>query len=259
MSGGARRTTLPPATDTSRPRSAGARDDGSRLTVEHEPLQQAAAARAARARLAPLGEVPQRRVEVRAHVAAMLEHVALVERRLDVERRRRRERVAAEGRGVRARLEPARDLLVGEHRADGHAAAQALRERHDVGHDALVLEGVEGARASDAGLHLVEDQHRAGLGAEPAQLLQPAGRRDDDAALRLHGLDDDGAGLVGDRAAQRGRVAEGQEANGLDERPEPGAVLRLARDGERVPIVRPWKLFSKEISSTRSGRARATA
>src|SRR4030095_5291173 len=66
------------------------------------------------------------------------------------------------------------------------------------------------------------------------QLVEAPARRQEDAALGLDGLDDDGAGLVRHRGAHRVRVTEREEAHGTDERAEPGAVLLLPRDGERA-------------------------
>ena len=44
---------------------------------------------------------------------------------------------------------------------DRQPAAETLRQRHDVGHDADRLVRVEPACPSDPGLHFVEDQQRA--------------------------------------------------------------------------------------------------
>ena len=81
------------------------------------------------------------------------------------------ERVAAEGRAVRAGVEARGDRRSRrQHRADRHAAAEALGERHDVGHDAALLVGEQRAGAAHAGLHLVEDQQQPVSVAELAQL-----------------------------------------------------------------------------------------
>ena len=67
-----------------------------------------------------------------------------------------------------------------EARADRQAAAESLGQRDDVGGDAVVLVGEEGAGAADAGLHLVEHQQRAVLGGDLAgrdQVARRAGRR----------------------------------------------------------------------------------
>ena len=233
-----------------------ARRDGRRLAVEHEALQRGRG-RARRASAAMRRSASRSSDESRCAPTSRQRssRPVLVERLLHVERGRRRERVAAEGRGVRARLEAAPHLLVRQHVADRHAAAQPLRQRHDVGHDPLVLEGVERPRAADAGLDLVEDQHRARLRAEAPQLLQETRRRQDDAALGLHGLDDDGARLVGDRAARADASPNGRKRTGSTSGPKPARYFGCPVTAS-APIVRPWKLFSNATSSTRSGRAR---
>ena len=68
-------------------------------------------------------------------------------------------------------------LLAARDRADRHAAAEALGERHHVGRDVVVLVTEPRAGAADAGLHLVEDQDRAGVVAQPAQAGEVARRR----------------------------------------------------------------------------------
>ena len=57
------------------------------------------------------------------------------------------------------------------------AGARALAGHEHVGHDAEVLEGPEAAGATEPRLHLVEDQQRAALVAEPAHLREVALRR----------------------------------------------------------------------------------
>ena len=85
----------------------------------------------------------------------------------DGERRRGGHRVAAEGGAVLAGAEQRRGVLAQGHRgADREAAAQALGEGDDVGHDAAadVRQVVRhpGAGAAHAGLDLVEDEQRPG-------------------------------------------------------------------------------------------------
>jgi hypothetical protein len=73
---------------------------------------------------------------------------------------RRRERIAAEGRAVRARVEEVAGGAEGDERADREAAADALGDGDRVGHDVLVLEGEPGAGATRARLDLIDDQQR---------------------------------------------------------------------------------------------------
>ena len=100
---------------------------------------------------------------------------AIEEARLEhhIERRiagRHGERIAAEGRAVRAGGHALAGFLGGEERADRKAAAERLGERHDVRLDAGALVGEQLAGAAHAGLHLVEDRAagRAGRRARAA-------------------------------------------------------------------------------------------
>ncbi len=81
----------------------------------------------------------------------------------------------------------------------GKPARQALGHGHDVGLDADVLEREHLAGARKAGLDLVGDEQDAVLVAERAKRLQEVGRRDVEAALALHRLDDDGGDARRDR------------------------------------------------------------
>src|SRR3546814_19405261 len=83
----------------------------------------------------------------------------------------------------------ARRLFGREARAEREAAADPLRARHDVGCQAILLMGIEGAGARDAALDFVEDQHQVALVADIAQRLQEGLRRRTDTALALHRLD----------------------------------------------------------------------
>ena len=78
-----------------------------------------------------------------------------------------------------------RRVLLRQRAADRHAAPESLGERHDVGLNAHLLIRPQRARASDAGLHLVEDQQQVALIAPLADATQVVGGRDVDAALPL--------------------------------------------------------------------------
>ena len=75
----------------------------------------------------------------------------------------RRERVAAEGAAVLAGIEQLGRVAEGDERADREAAADALGERDRVRGHVGVLEGEPAARATGAGLDLVDDEQRAVL------------------------------------------------------------------------------------------------
>src|SRR5204863_9289251 len=79
------------------------------------------------------------------------------------------ERIAAEGRRVRALGEVA-DLSGEGDRAHGHAAGDRFREAKDVRRDRVLLDGEERAGPSEARLDLVDDEERAAFGTEPRRL-----------------------------------------------------------------------------------------
>ena len=83
----------------------------------------------------------------------------------------RAQRVAAEGGAVLAGREQLAGGADGHGRADGQAAAESLGEREDVGRDARPLVREERSGAGDPGLHLVEDEERAGLGGEDLDVV----------------------------------------------------------------------------------------
>ena len=92
----------------------------------------------------------------------------------------------------------------------GEAVAQRLGAGDHVGQHAVEVGGERLAAAAEAALHFVEDQHRAGFVAALAQGLEVLRAHVERAAHALHGLDDDGGGLLGDvrqrcRASRRGR------------------------------------------------------
>ena len=66
-----------------------------------------------------------------------------------------------------------------------------------VGLDPVVLDREELARAAEAGLHLVDDEHDPVLVADPAHALEELRRRDDEAALALDRLDHDRGDVLG--------------------------------------------------------------
>ena len=131
-------------------------------------------------------------LHVVAHFGTALDESLLLDDRKGLEADPRRERVAAEGRAVRAGIEDAHELArrdEGRDRVD--AAAEGLAEDQPVGPDALVLMREPAAGAPEAGLDLIEDQQHAALVADRAKLAQIALRRHDDAGLALNRLDED--------------------------------------------------------------------
>ena len=121
-------------------------------------------------------------------------------------------------RGRRARM--LRPRVRDEQAADRQPVRQALRERHRVGPHAELLEREERARAADARLHLVEDEQRAGVVGERRARLRRTARRGDDPALAEHRLEQDAAGLVGDRRLERADVVRLRERDAGEQRLE---------------------------------------
>src|SRR5690606_24098328 len=86
--------------------------------------------------------------------------------------------------------------------------ADRLREAHDVGDDAGLLEAEERARAAAAHLDIVDDEEDLVLAAEVREPSEPFSARSVDAALALHRLDDDRGGQVEPAAAVLEEPAE---------------------------------------------------
>ena len=88
------------------------------------------------------------------------------------------------------------DGFPGHDQADGHAASEALGQRHDVGRDTEVLGGEHLASPADAALHFVEDQQDAVAVAEIPQALKKAVGRYQITALALKRLDENAGHLA---------------------------------------------------------------
>ena len=140
---------------------------------------------------------------------------------------------------VRAvRLQP--EVAAGDHGPQGHeAATQRLGQGHDVGLDPVALDGEQRPGPPQAGLHLVGDEERAGLPAEPVGLGQISRRRRDHSPFPLDRLDHERGILVrgqgqleGLQVAVRDRLAVG------DQRPEWPLIVRFPVT-ERAPKVLP--------------------
>src|ERR1700689_5032654 len=92
---------------------------------------------------------------------------------------------------------PLVDLPPGDHRGDRHiAAAERLADEHEIWFQSPVLEREPPAGASEAGLDLVDDKHRAVAPAQRLRGLQVAVRRQRDHAA-LDRLDDEGGDVRG--------------------------------------------------------------
>ena len=138
---------------------------GDEFHADHQPLTAHFADH--RATRLPLAQPIQK---VRADARRICRVVALhqIDRR---QRGRAAQRISAIGVAVRAALPLLHPLLLRHHQPNRHAAAKALGERHDVRGDADMMRRKHSARATDARLHFVKDQHDA---MPIAQLAQPA-------------------------------------------------------------------------------------
>ena len=130
--------------------------------------------------LIALLELGQARLEQVAHARGVLDQPVALD---DAQRRqpgRHRQAVAPVGRLVHvAALEradrPLEDLARGDHRGDRHvAAAERLADEHEVRLETPVLESEPASGPPEAGLDLVDDEHRAVAAAELLGGLQVA-------------------------------------------------------------------------------------
>ncbi len=107
-----------------------------------------------------------------------------------------------------------------DRRRQRQATAEHLAERDDVGCDAVVFEGVQGARPAEAHLDLVADHRHAVPAAQLVQAGEEAVGRHDQAAVGQDRLDDQ----AGDGAAAQmllGEVEAGGDV-GVDRHRAPG-------------------------------------
>ena len=129
-----------------------------------------------------------------------------------------------------------RDVRADRH----HAARQALRERHHVGHDAFAVAREQRAAAAEARLHLVGDHHRAGFVADRAHVAQVPVGRHVDAAFALDRLDDHRR----DRRRRRAPRSAAASPNGT-RRTSASSGTNGSRNASRplaesAPSVLPW-------------------
>ena len=96
------------------------------------------------------------------------------------------------------------------HAGERKAGRDRLGDGHQVGLDAVVLDREHLPGAAEAGLHLVDDEDDPVLVADPAQPAHELLGRDDEAALALHGLDDDRRDLLGGDLREEGALERGE-------------------------------------------------
>ncbi|GBD12970.1 hypothetical protein HRbin24_00991 [bacterium HR24] len=120
-----------------------------------------------------------------------------------------------------------------QQRSDGETAAQALGQGHHVGRGVVELVGEEGAAAAQSRLHLVQHEEDARLAAPLPHLTQVVGRRNDDAVLALHRLQQHRRRALGSGAADGIGIAVRDADEARRQRLEGGAVTLhpTGRDG----------------------------
>ncbi len=134
----------------------------------------------------------------------------------------RGQRVAAEGRAVRAGRDHVHHVVVRRDRGHGQqAAAERLAHHVDVGHDVLVVARERPPGAGEAGLHLVRHHQHLVAGAQVTHARQEPGRRDQHPALALDRLEQDRGRVLVDRLVQGLEVA-------IRHHPEAGGVGAIA-------------------------------
>ena len=167
------------------------------------------------------------------------------------EGRRAGDRVAAVRGAVGADAPRFHDLRGRDHRAQGHAAGDALGGEQDVRLDAPMLDRPHLAGPPGAGLDLVGDEQDAVLRAQLPEPLEEAVLGDDVATLALDRLDHDRGDLVrGHEPAEKDVVeplevldpAERRVIDAGEQRVEAGVILRFRRgqgDGAIRPAMKP--------------------
>ncbi len=158
---------------------------------------------------------------------------------------RARDRAAAERGAVLARSE--REVGARDARTDRQAAAEPLRERHDVGHHVRMADRQPVAAPPEARLHLVGDQDRAVPVAPGARRAQELGRQRPHAALPQHRLQQHGADVA---------VAElALERAGRRSAARSGTSPRAARTAPASPAGR-WRRGPRPCGRGTSPRGR---
>ena len=175
--------------------------------------------------------------------------------------RRDGQRIAAEGRAVRARCHTGRGFGRRQTSPDRKAAAERLGQRHDVGFDADALMGEQATRAAHARLDLVEDEQNAFVVAQLAQRPEEGMRRRADAALTLQRLDQDAGGGRTDGFFHGFDVAERDLIEAVERRAEAFEIFRSTRRGQcrqRATMKRALKSDDAEFLRMALGRMVAT-
>jgi hypothetical protein len=110
----------------------------------------------------------------------------------------------------------------------------------------VLLAGEEGARASHAGLHFIQQQQRAGLLGDAPEAGQKAGRGRQNATFPLYRLHDDGGQVRTHRSLHRPEVPIGQMRDAAVVRAESLAVLGATGHGQRAQGATVERFFESD-------------
>jgi len=198
----------------------------------------------------PRAQSGQRLREVVALLLGPVDELLVVEHGENRQSRGGGERVAPEGRAVRAWRQRAGQLFATEHGPDGEPAAEPFGERNRVRHDAVLFAGEERPRAPDAGLYFVEQKEGAGRLGDTAQASEKAGRRRKHAALTLHRLHDDAGQIGAHRPLDGSQVSIGQMRDAAGVGAETFSIFGATRHGQRAEGATMECLFESDDAIT---------
>ncbi len=185
--------------------------------------------------LQPLEPTP----EVIGHPARVVENPLALEGAAHLERGRRHNGRAAEGRRVRARPEGCGDRRARQHRTHRKTVGERLGQGHDVGCGPELFVGEHRPGTAHPGLNLIEDEQEAGLVAQGPDLLEEVRPRATHPPLPLNRLEHDGCGRWAYLRLQGGDVVKRRKIEPLQERVEADLDLLLAggREGRHGTAV----------------------
>ena len=231
--GGRRRSTFARDVPTTKPFYEERLLDFGGVPVQLHAPHEAAAADVHDRALAALFRVPELLPEPLPRLADPLEEAAVHDLGKRLEPEAARDRVAPEGGSVVPGFDERRDPFAHENGPERQAAAEGLGERHEIGHNAHLLEDEEVPGAPEPRLNLVENEHRAhavGRGARGSRVLF---RQRDDSPFAEDRLQEDPGHLRRGGALEGRDVVRGKEDGLAHERLKGLAVRLVARERER--------------------------
>jgi len=213
---------------------AGMRDEGTTVRLQFDPEHQPHSAYAVEQVIIighHLFEGTAQTVTCRGHLIHETGFEDDVEHSLP---RRHGERIAAISAAVRADDHALGRILRREACPHRKAAANAFCRGENVRRNAVMFIGVELARARDAALNLIEDEHQAVLIADFAQALEEFGRRRPDAAFALNRFNEKPRSMIVDERARGVEIVERRIGETGQQRFEPDAHFVLIGRANRA-------------------------